>query len=276
MIASKIKSSSPGLGISFGLSVLWLGLIVLIPLGAMLFKTMDIGWSGFWKIVLEPRSIAAFKVSFGIAFLAALINVPIGLYLAWVLSRYSFPGRRLLDSLVDLPFALPTAVAGITLTAIYGPNGLVGQHLEAAGIKVAYALPGIFLALQLIGIPFVVRSTQPIIMALEKELEEAAASLGASPFTTFRKIIFPAILPALLTGFSLAFARGVGEYGSVVFISGNMPMQTEIVPLLILSKLEQYDYLGATALGSAMLIVSFGILAVLGLFERWQSRLAGK
>lgn len=250
----------PGFGLTLGYTLVYLSLIVLIPLSATFVKAAELGWSGFWSVVTEPRV------------LAALVNLGAGLLVAWVLVRYRFPGRRLLDALVDLPFALPTAVAGISLTALYAGNGWVGRHLEPLGLKVAFTPVGITVALIFIGLPFVVRTVQPVLAELEPELEEAAASLGAGRLATFRRVLLPALVPALLTGFALAFARAVGEYGSVIFIAGNMPMVSEIAPLLIVTKLEQYDYVGATAVAVAMLAISFALLLLINLLQ-WWSRL---
>ena len=260
----------PGFGLTLGFTLSYLGIIVLLPLAALIVKAGGLGWSGFWSAVTTPRVLAAFEVSFGLSFAAALVNAVFGFLVAWVLVRYDFPGKRLVDALVDLPFALPTAVAGIALSALYAPNGWVGKPLsELFGLKVAFTPIGIAIALTFIGLPFVVRTVQPILQDLPREEEEAAASLGASRLQTFRSVIVPAILPALVTGFALSFARGVGEYGSVIFIAGNMPGLTEILPLLIVIKLEQYDYAGAAAVGTAMLGVSFVMLLVLNLLQQW-------
>lgn len=250
----------PGYRLTLFYTLFYLLLIVLIPLGGLFVKTASLSWTAFWEVILTPRVLASFRVTFGSALVSALINVVFGLVTAWVLVRYTFPFKRLLDSLIDFPFALPTAVAGITLTSLLAPSGWVGQHLEPLGIKAAYSPLGIVLALTFIGLPFVVRSVQPVLEAVGKEVEEAAESLGASRGQVFLRVILPEILPALLTGFTLAFARTVGEYGSVIFISGNMPMKTEIVPLLIVGKLEQFDYTAATALAVVMLVVSFVLL----------------
>ncbi|WP_434622975.1 sulfate ABC transporter permease subunit CysT [Azospirillum sp. B2RO_4] len=260
----------PGFGLTLGFTLSYLGFIVLLPLAALIFKSSGLGWSGFWAAVTTPRVLAAFQVSFGLSFAAALTNAVFGFLVAWVLVRYDFPGKRLVDALVDLPFALPTAVAGIALSALYAPNGWIGRPLdELFGLKVAFTPLGIAIALTFIGLPFVVRTVQPILQDLPPEEEEAAASLGASRLQTFGGIILPAILPALVTGFALSFARGVGEYGSVIFIAGNMPGLTEILPLLIVIKLEQYDYAGAAAVGTAMLGVSFVMLLILNLLQQW-------
>lgn len=264
------RSILPGFGLTMGFTVLYLSVIVLIPLAAVFLKATSGGWDQLWATVTDARVIASFKISLGASFAAALVNLVFGFVIAWVLVRYSFPGKRFIDGLIDLPFALPTAVAGISLTAIYSQNGWIGQWLEPLGIKAAFSPLGITIALIFIGLPFVVRTIQPVIEELEKEMEEAAASLGAKRGLTFRKVLFPELLPALLTGFALAFSRSIGEYGSVVFISGNMPMKTEIVPLLIMTKLEQYDYTGATAIAMVMLILSFLLLLLIN-FLQWYS-----
>jgi sulfate transport system permease protein len=258
-----------------GFTMLYIGLLVLIPLSTIILKAAGLGWAQFWDIITAPRLVASYKLSFGASFIAASINAVFGLLVAWVLVRYSFPGKRIIDGLVDLPFALPTAVAGITLTTLYAPNGWIGKHLVLLGIKGAYSPLGVVIALTFIGLPFVVRMVQPVLQTLDKEVEEAAASLGAGRLQTFTKIIFPEIFPALLTGFALAFARALGEYGSVVFISGNMPMQTEITPLLIMTKLEQYDYSGASAIAAVMLFVSFILLFLINILQWWQGRRHG-
>ncbi|MEK8128461.1 sulfate ABC transporter permease subunit CysT [Paenibacillus filicis] len=268
--AWKERSILPGFGLSMGFTVLYLSLIVLFPLSAIFIKTSGMGWTDFWTTVSDDRVIASLKISFGTAFAAALVNAVFGFIVAWVLVRYTFPGKKIIDALVDLPFALPTAVAGIALTTIYSQNGWIGKLLEPHGIKIVFTPLGITLALTFIGIPFVVRTLQPVIEELEKEVEEAAVSLGSGRWRTFRTIIFPALFPALLTGFTLAFARGVGEYGSVVFIAGNMPMKTEIAPLLIMTKLEQYNYAGATAIALVMLVISFVTLFVINLIQ-WRA-----
>lgn len=257
----------PGFGLTFGFTLLYLSLIVLLPLAALLVRPWELGLAGVWDTITAPRVVSALGVSFGAAAIASLVNAVFGLVVAWVLVRYEFPGKRLLDALVDLPFALPTAVAGIALTALYAPNGWFGQHLAAAGIKVAFTPLGIVVALTFIGLPFVVRTVQPVLAEAERELEEVAATLGASRAQTFRRVILPAILPAWLTGVALAFARAVGEYGSVIFISGNMPMRTEIVPLLIVGKLESYDYAGATAIALVLLLISFALLLAINALQ---------
>jgi sulfate transport system permease protein len=262
----------PGFGLTFGFTIFYLSVIVLIPLAALILRPAELGWSGFWAAVTAPRVLAALRLSFGAALIGAIINGIFGLITAWVLVRYRFPFRPLVDALIDLPFALPTAVAGIALTTLYAPNGWVGSLLAPLGIKVAFTPLGVALALTFIGLPFVVRTVQPVLQDLEREVEEAAASLGANRFTVFRDIILPTILPALLTGFALAFARAVGEYGSVIFIAGNMPMKSEIAPLLIVIKLEQYDYAGASAIAVVMLAFSFLMLLALNLVQRWSRR----
>jgi sulfate transport system permease protein len=266
----------PGFGLSLGFTLAYLSLIVLIPLSAVFIKTAGMGWQAFLDAATSPRVVASYELSFGASLLAAAINVVFGLILAWSLVRYTFPGKKLVDALIDLPFALPTAVAGISLTAIYAKNGWVGQYLEPFGIQVAFTPLGILIALIFIGLPFIVRTVQPIIEDLDAEFEEAAASLGASRLQTFRRVVFPALLPALLTGFALAFARAVGEYGSVIFIAGNIPFVSEITPLMIITKLEQYDYEGATAVASVMLIVSFVLLLVINGLQAWTSRRTGR
>jgi sulfate/thiosulfate transport system permease protein len=271
MMRSKSRGVLPGFGLSLGITCTYLSLIVLLPLATIFVRTADLPWSAFWSTVTDPRVVASYRVTFGASFVAALINTVFGLLVAWVLVRYRFPGRRLVDAMVDLPFALPTAVAGIALTTLYAGNGWVGQYLEPMGIKISYTWLGITVALIFIGLPFVVRTVQPVLDDLEVEAEEAAASLGARRWQTFTRVVFPTVAPALLTGFALAFARAIGEYGSVVFISGNMPMKTEIVPLLIITKLEQYDYAGATAVALVMLIASFLLLLTINLLQ-WAAR----
>ncbi|WP_407850860.1 sulfate ABC transporter permease subunit CysT [Bordetella petrii] len=267
----------PGFGISMGYAVLYLSLLVLIPLAALPIKSAGLGWAGFWDTVTAPRVVASYRLTFGAALLAALVNLVFGMLVAWVLVRYRFPGKKILDALVDLPFALPTAVAGIALTALYARNGWFGGPLEQwLGLKVAFTPLGIVVALIFIGIPFVVRTVQPVLEDIEREIEEAAASLGASRWQTIRRVLLPTVLPALLTGFALAFARAVGEYGSVVFIAGNRPMVSEITPLLIISKLEQYDYAGAAAIATVMLVLSFALLLLINLLQGWQARRAGR
>ncbi len=266
----------PGFGLSLGVTVLYLSLIVLMPLSAAFIKTATLTWEAFVTAVSSPRVLASYRLTFGASFLAAVINAVFGLLVAWVLVRYRFPGRRVIDAIVDLPFALPTAVAGIALAALYSANGWIGQLLAPAGIKVAFTPLGVLVALVFIGLPFVVRTIQPVLEDLQPELEEAAATLGADRIQTFRRIIFPTLLPALLTGFALAFARAIGEYGSVIFIAGNMPMVSEITPLLIITKLEQYDYAGATALAVVMLSISFLLLLLINLLQAWMRKASGQ
>jgi sulfate/thiosulfate transport system permease protein len=266
----------PGFGLTLGFTLCYLSLIVLIPLAGLILAAAGLGWSGFWSAVTTPRVLSAFRVSFGTSLIAALINAFFGLMVAWVLVRYSFPGKKIVDAIVDLPFALPTAVAGIALTALYSRNGWIGSWLEPMGIKVAFSPIGIIVALTFIGLPFVVRTVQPVLQDLAPEEEEAAVSLGATRWQTFCRVIFPAILPALITGSALAFARAVGEFGSVIFIAGNMPGISEIIPLLIIIKLEQFDYAGATAIATLMLIVSFAMLLAINMLQAWmRSRHAG-
>ncbi len=262
----------PGFGLSLGYTVFYLSLIVLIPLAAVVVKTATLSWETFWTTVTAPRVLASYRLTFGAALLAAAINGVVGVLTAWVLVRYRLPGKRVIDALVDLPFALPTAVAGITLATVYAGNGWLGRWLEPHGIKVAYTPLGILVAMTFIGLPFVVRTVQPVLEDLEGELEEAAACLGATRWQTFRRVIFPVLLPSLLTGFALAFARAVGEYGSIIFIAGNMPMVSEITPLLIITKLEQYDFAGATAIASVMLGASFIMLFTINLLQWWSRR----
>lgn len=266
------RSVLPGFGPTLGFTLGYLSLIVLIPLSATFFAAGSGGWGHFWETVTSPRVVASYRLSFGASLAAALVNAAFGLLVTWVLVRYPFPGRRFVDALVDLPFALPTAVAGIALTAAYSGNGWLGQFLEPLGVKVAFTRLGVLVALTFIGLPFVVRTVQPVLEDLDAELEEAAASLGASRWQTFRRVLFPPLWPALLTGFALAFARAVGEYGSVVFISGNLPLQTEITPFLIITKLEQYDYAGAAAIAVAMLTASFALLFAINLLQAWARR----
>lgn len=266
----------PGFGLTMGYAVLYLSILVLIPLATLPIQSIGLGWDGFWSVVTEPRVVASYKLTFGASLIAAAINALFGLIVAWILVRYDFPGRKLVDALVDLPFALPTAVAGIALVSLYAGNGWIGGPLEQwFGWKVAYTPAGIVVALIFIGLPFVVRTVQPVLADIEKELEEAAASLGASRWSTFRRVLLPTLLPALLTGFALSFARAVGEYGSVVFIAGNMPMISEITPLLIISKLEQFDYAGAAAIATVMLVFSFALLLLINVLQWWQGRRNG-
>lgn len=273
--ALKRHSVLPGFSLTLGYTLLYTSLIVLIPLSTVVFKSATLGFDAFWHVVTSPRVMASYRLTFGAALAAAIVDAIFGLLVAWVLVRYSFPGKRIVDALVDLPFALPTAVAGISLAAIYSSNGWVGQWLAPLGIKVAYTPLGVAVALAFIGLPFVVRTVQPVLEDLETELEDAAASLGATRIQTFTRIILPAILPALLTGFTLAFARAVGEYGSVIFIAGNIPMVSEITPLLIITRLEEYDYVGATSIAVAMLAVSFVLLLAMNLIQWWSRRRHG-
>ena len=263
----------PGFGLTLGFTVFFLSGLVLLPLAALIFKTTALTWPEFVQTVLDERAIASYRLSFGAALIAATVNAVFGFIVAWSLVRYDFPGRRLVDALIDLPFALPTAVSGIALAAVFSPTGWLGVRLqELAGVQVAYTWLGVVVALILIGLPFVVRSVQPALVEAQRDLEEAAETLGAGPFYVFRRIIFPAVLPALVTGFTMAFARGIGEYGSVVFISGNLPLKTEITPLLIVIKLEQFDYNGAAALGFVMLLASFVMLLTINLVQGWSRR----
>ncbi|WP_083833551.1 sulfate ABC transporter permease subunit CysT [Pseudoxanthomonas spadix] len=262
----------PGFGLSLGITLLWLGLIVLLPLAGLFIKSAGLGWHGLWAVWADPRVLAALRISFGTALAAAAFNALAGTLVAWVLVRYDFPGKRLFDAMIDLPFALPTAVAGIALTQLYGPTGWIGRWLEAGGIKVAYTPLGITVALVFIGLPFVVRMVQPVLAESEAELEEAAASLGAGRLRTVASVVLPAVWPAVLSGFALAFARGVGEYGSVIFIAGNLPGVSEIAPLLITIKLEEFDYAGATAIAAAMLLLSFALLLVINTLQAHLAR----
>lgn len=265
----------PGFNITLGFTLTYLSLMVLVPLSALVFKTYTLNWDQFWSAVTAPRVIASYQLTFGASFIAASVNVFFGLLVAWVLVRYKFFGKKVVDALVDLPFALPTAVAGISLTALLASNGWVGQHLEPLGIQLAFNSNGVVIALIFIGLPFVVRSVQPVLADTEKELEEAASCLGASRWQIFSRVIFPSIAPALLTGFAMAFARAIGEYGSVIFIAGNMPLVSEITPLIIISKLEQYDYAGATAVAVVMLAISFILLLVINALQAWQRSRTG-
>ena len=265
----------PGFGLTLGFSLLYLSLIVLIPLSALVFKTFTLTWPQFWEAVSSPRVLASYRLTFGASLIAASVNAVLGLLVAWVLVRYSFFGKKVVDALVDLPFALPTAVAGISLTALLAGNGWIGQWLEPHGIQLAFNPNGVVIALIFIGLPFVVRTVQPVLEDTEKELEEAATCLGATRWQTFSRVIFPAIAPALLTGFAMAFARAIGEYGSVIFIAGNMPTVSEITPLIIISKLEQYDYAGATAVAVVMLLMSFALLLFINALQAWQRRRTG-
>jgi sulfate transport system permease protein len=276
MIVLKRHSVLPGFGLTAGYTVLYLGLIVLIPLCGLFLKSLTLTWPEFWTIVSDPRVVASYRLTFATSFAAACVNAVFGFVVAWILVRYEFPGRRLIDGLVDLPFALPTAVSGIVLTTVYSQNGWIGKYLNEFGIKVAYTPLGITVALIFIGLPFVVRMLQPALEELDPEIEEAADSLGASRLQTFTRVIFPAVLPALLTGFTLALARALGEYGSVIFISGNMPFNTEITSLLIVTKLEQYDYVGAAAIAVVMLLASFALLFSINMLQWWGARRYGR
>jgi sulfate/thiosulfate transport system permease protein len=275
-MAFKKHSVLPGFNLSLGYTLLYLGLIVLLPLSALIFKTAGLSWADFWATVSSERVVASYRLTFGASFIAATINLFAGLLVAWVLVRYSFPGKKLVDAMVDLPFALPTAVAGIALATLYAPNGWIGQWFEPLGIKIAFTPLGVVVALVFISLPFVVRTVQPVLEDLELELEEAASSLGANRWQIFVKVILPTAWPALLTGFTLAFARAIGEFGSVVFIAGNMPMVSEITPLLIISKLEQFDYMGATAIAVVMLAASFVLLLVINLLQWWTAKRLGR
>jgi sulfate transport system permease protein len=266
----------PGFGLTLGYTMLYLSLIVLIPLSATLLKAAGLGWEEFWRIVTAPRVLASLRLSFGTAMLAALANVLFGLLVAWVLTRYEFPLRRLFDAMVDLPLALPTAVAGIALTALYAPDGWIGAWLEALGIRVAFTPLGIVIALVFIGLPFIVRTVQPVLADLDREVEQAAITLGATGLQSFLRVILPSAWPALLTGLALAFARGVGEYGSVIFIAGNLPLKSEIAPLLIITRLEQFEYAGATAIAVVMLIISFAIMLSINALQLWTQRRYGR
>jgi len=270
--ATRQRRVIPGFGLTMGFTLFYLGFIFLIPVGGLLLYTSMMSWDDFWKAVSHPQVVASYKLSFGASLIGATINLVFGALVAWVLVRYSFPGKKIVDALVDLPFALPTAVAGIALVTLYASTGWVGQYLNVFGIKVAYSQLGVVIALTYIGLPFVVRTVQPVLEDLEAEREEASASLGASRFTTIRRVILPSLMPALLTGYALAFARAVGEYGSVVFISGNMPYRTEITPLLIVSKAEQYDYPGAAAIGTVMLVAAFALLLLINGLQWWTQR----
>ena len=265
----------PGFGLTLGLSLAYLTLIILIPLSGLAWRSAALGWADFWAIATDPRTVNSLKISFGTALVAAIVNVVFGTIVAWVLVRYRFPGRRIIDAMVDLPFALPTAVAGIALTTLYAPNGWLGSPLSVLGIKVAYTPLGIVIALIFIGLPFVVRTVQPIMEEIDREVEEAAATLGASRFQTITRVLAPGLTPAVLTGFALAFARGVGEYGSVIFIAGNLPNVSEITPLLIVIRLEEYNYPAATAIAAIMLAISFAMLLVINLLQAWSRKRYG-
>ena len=262
----------PGFRLTLGFSLLYLGIIVLLPLSATVFKASGLGIEGFWSVATDPRALASYRITFGLSLLAAVVNGFFGIAIAWILVRYSFPGKKILDAMVDLPFALPTAVAGISLATLYAPNGWIGRWFEEFGIRIAFTPAGIFVALTFIGLPFVVRTVQPVLEEAERELEEAAATLGADWWQTVRRVILPSLLPSILTGVAMAFARAIGEYGSVVFIAGNMPMVSEITPLLIVIKLEQYDYAGATALAVVMLAASFALLLGINALQWWAAR----
>jgi sulfate transport system permease protein len=262
----------PGFGLTFGFTTFFLSGIVLLPLAALVLMTLSMHWSEFLRVILDPRAVGSYRLSFGASLLAASINLVFGFIIAWTLVRYEFPGRKIIDALIDMPFALPTAVSGIALTTVFAQNGWIGRYLEPFGIKVAYTWIGVTVALTLIGMPFVVRSVQPALQEVQRDLEDAAETLGAGRFYVFRRIILPTVLPALLTGFTLAFARAVGEYGSVIFISGNLPMKTEITPLLIVIRLEEFDYKGAAALGFVMLVISFVMLLTINLLQAWGRR----
>jgi sulfate/thiosulfate transport system permease protein len=269
------ESVIPGFGLTLGFTLLYLSLVVLIPLAALIFRSAGMGWEGFIEAAFTPRALAAYRLSFGTALIAAAVNAVLGLILAWVLVRYSFPGKRIVDAIVDLPFALPTAVAGISLAALYSKNGWIGAPLAQLGIEVAFTPVGIVVALMFEGLPFVVRTVEPVLQDLDVEVEEGAASLGADRIQTFFRVILPSIMPAVLTGFALAFARGLGEYGSVIFIAGNLPMVSEIAPLLIIIKLEQFDYAGATAIATVVLVAGFAMLFVINWLQRWNKRRSG-
>ncbi len=268
-VLAQQRRTLPGFGLSLGVTLTYLSLIVLVPLGALVLRAFDHGFLSWWETVTSERALATFKLTFGVSFAAALVDGVFGTIIAWVLVRYRFPGRRIVDALIDLPFALPTAVAGITLSAIYAGNGWVGQFLEPHGIQIAYTRWGVFIALIFVGLPFIVRTVQPVLQDLDREFEEAAASLGATRWQTVRRVMLPALLPSLLTGFTLAFARAVGEYGSVIFIAGNFPFISEIAPVLIVIKLEEFDYVGAAGIGTGMLLVSLLVLLVLNGLQRW-------
>lgn len=262
----------PGFGLTLGFTVLYLGLVVLLPLSATFWKASSLGLSDFWEVATSSRALASYRVTFGLSLLAALVNGVFGVIVAWMLVRYEFPGKKIVDAMVDLPFALPTAVAGIALATLYAPNGWIGRWFDEFGIRVAFTPAGIFVALTFIGLPFVVRTVQPVLEQAERELEEAAASLGATWWQTVRKVVLPVLYPSILTGVAMAFARAIGEYGSVIFIAGNMPMISEITPLLIVIKLEQYDYAGATALAVVMLVISFALLLLINSLQWWAAR----
>jgi sulfate transport system permease protein len=272
LMALRQPNVLPGFGLTIGFTTFFLSALVLLPLAALVLMAASMEWSDFVRVVLSPRALGSYRLSFGASFLAAGINLVFGFIIAWTLVRYEFPGRKLIDALIDMPFALPTAVSGIALTQVFAHNGWIGQYLEPLGIKIAYTWIGVTVALTLIGMPFVVRSVQPALLEVQSDLEDAAETLGAGRFYVFRRIILPAVLPALLTGFTLAFARAVGEYGSVIFIAGNLPMKTEITPLLIVIHLEEFDYHGAAALGFVMLVISFVMLLTINLLQAWGRR----
>ncbi|KRB51319.1 sulfate/thiosulfate transporter subunit [Rhizobium sp. Root708] len=265
----------PGFGMALGLTLTWLTLLILIPLSGLAWRSSELGWANFWAIAFDARTLNALRISFGTAFAAACVNAVFGIVLAWVLVRYRFPGKRVIDAMVDLPFALPTAVAGIALATLYAPNGWVGQFLTPLGIKIAFTPLGIVIALVFVGLPFVVRTVQPVMEEIDKEVEEAAATLGATRLQTIFRVLLPGLAPAVLTGFALAFARGVGEYGSVIFIAGNLPFKSEIAPLLIVIKLEEYNYAAATGIAAVMLVLSFAMLLVINLIQGWSRRRYG-
>jgi sulfate transport system permease protein len=262
----------PGFGLTMGFTIFYLSLIVLLPIGALLWRVAELSWSDFWREAISERALAAYRLTFGASLCAALINAVFGALLAWVLTRYEFPGRRLVDALVDFPFALPTAVAGLTLASLFAENGWLGRYLVPLGIQGAYTPLGVVIALTFVGLPFMVRTLQPVLSAMERDVEEAAASLGAGRWRTFTRVIAPMLLPPMITGFALAFARAIGEYGSIVFISGNLPYRTEIAPYLIVTRLEEYNYLGAMAMAVVLLAISFGLLALVNMIERWAGR----
>lgn len=271
-LPNRNRSPLPGFGLSLGITILWLSVIVLIPLSAVFIKSLSEGWEAFWSAAMTPRAISSYKLSFGAAALAAAVNCVFGLLVAWVLVRYRFAGQRMFSALIDLPFALPTAVAGIALTALYADTGIIGKILVPAGLPIAYQPTGVVVALTFVGLPFVVRTVEPVLAEVSSEMEEAALTLGATRLQTFFRVILPTIAPALATGFALAFARGAGEYGSVIFIAGNMPFKSEIAPLLIITQLEEYDYAGAAAIATVMLLISFAVLLLLNLIQHWRER----
>ncbi|MCE9648622.1 MAG: sulfate ABC transporter permease subunit CysT [Parvibaculum sp.] len=271
----RTQSVLPGFGLTFGFAMTYLSLIVLIPLAGVFIRSAGLGWDGFWTLASDPRTVAALKLSFGAAFIGAAVNAVAGLLVTWVLVRYTFPGKRFVDAVIDLPFALPTAVSGLALAALYAPNGWIGSIFAQAGIKIAFTPAGVVVACVFIGLPFVVRTLQPVLADLDSDLEEAAATLGANRFQIVRRVIFPALLPPLLTGFALAFARAVGEYGSIIFIAGNLPYKSEIAPLLIIIRLEEFNYAGATAIAAIMLMLSFVVLLVVNLLQAWSRRRTG-